>query len=138
MNESGHNEFVISKALKSFLQRTCLVCKKRLYTLGPCKYCGEKSFVFNISYEDIPNNWSFCEFKIAIVERDIKDNKRSYTHKKSSTKDLNFVFRKKMGGDGRFVIELLIFDRMKKTKTHQVRLIDGDRYILVHGEFKRI
>lgn len=138
MNESGHNGLAISKALKSFLKRTCLVCKKRLYVLGPCKYCRDKSFIFNISYKDIPNNWSFCEFRISIVERDIKNNKRSYEHKKSSRKDFDLLFRKKMGGDGRFVCELLIFDRMKKTKMHQVRLIDGTSYMLVHDEFKRI
>ena len=100
MSESVHNDLAISKALKSFLQRTCLVCNRRLYTLDPCRYCGDKSFVFNISYKDIPNNWSFCEFRISIVERDNKNNVKSYKHKKSFRKDLDLLFRKKMGGDG--------------------------------------
>ncbi len=136
MNESGHHDWIISKALETFLQRTCAVCKKRLYTLGPCGHCGNKSLVFNINYEDIPKNWSKCEIRISIVERDIKDNKRSYTHKKSSRKDLDLVFRKKMGRDGRSVCEVLLFDRMNKRKIHQVHVIEGDSFLLDHDEIK--
>ena len=136
MNESGHHDLAISKALETFLQCTCAVCKKRLCTLCPCGHCGDGSLVFRISYEDIPNNWSKCEFRISIVERDIKDNKRSYTHKKSSRKDLDLVFRKKMGRDGRSVCEVLLFDRMSKRKIYRVHVIEGDSFLLDHDEIK--
>ena len=136
MNESGHHDLIISKALETFLHRTCAVCKKRLYTLGPCRHCGNRSLVFNIIYEDIPNNWSKCEIRISIVSYDIKDNKRSYTHKKSSRKDLDLVFRKKMGRDGRSVCEVLLFDRMNKRKIHKVHVIEGDSFLLDHDEIK--
>lgn len=113
MDKSKYQDLAISKALETFLQRTCVACKKRLYTMGPCEHCGDGSFHVNISYEDIPVKWVRCRFKISIVERDVKDNKRSYTHKKSGRKDLELTFEKKIGGDGRMAYKTLLIDRMK-------------------------
>ncbi len=134
MNKSGHKDLAISKALETFLQRTCPVCKKRLYTLSPCEHCGDGSLFFRISYEDIPQNWSACELRISIVESNIEDNKRSYIHKKSSRKDLDLVFRKKMGRDGQTAYEVLLFDRMNRRKMHQVHVLEGDSFQLDHNE----
>jgi len=134
VSEPKHQDLAISKALGTFLQRTCAACKKRLYTLGPCEYCGDGSFHFRISYEDIPVNWRECELRISIVARDIKDNKRSYTHKKSGRKDLELIFRKKVGGDGRIAYEVLLYDRMKRRKRHTIRVPVGDSFSIEHDE----
>lgn len=116
------------------MQRTCATCKKRLYTMGPCEYCGDGSLHLRISYEDIPVNWRECEFRISLVERDVKNNKRSYTHKKSGRKDLELTFRKKVGGDGRTAYEVLLCDRMKHRKIHQVHVLVGDSFSIEHDE----
>ncbi len=116
------------------MQRICAACKKHLYTMGPCEYCGGGSFHFRISYEDIPVNWSKCRFKIAIVKRDVKDNSRSYIHKKSGRKDWELTFQKEVGGDGRMAYKLLLIDRIKGRKRHTVHLQDGDSFRLEHDE----
>lgn len=134
MDEPKHQDLAISKALGTFLQRTCATCKKRLYALGSCEHCGDGSLLFRISYEDIPDNWRECEFRISLVERDIKDNKRSYTHKKSGRKDLELRFRKKVGGDGRTAYEVLLYDRMKRRKRHTVHVLTGDTFSIEHDE----
>lgn len=135
MGKPKHQDLLISEALSTFLQRTCATCKKRLYTLGPCEHCGGNSLIFRISEKDIPINWRECELRISIVERDIKDNKRSYTHKRSGRKDLELIFRKKVGGDGRTAFELLIFDRMKgRRKRHKVYVPIGDTFSIEHDE----
>ena len=134
MDKPKYQDLAVTKALETFLQRTCAACKKRLYTLGPCEYCGDGSVHFRISYEDIPANWTKCRFKMSIVERDVKDNKRSYTHKKSGRSDLEITFQKEVGGDGRMAYKLLIIDRMKGRKRHTVHLLDGDRFCLEHDE----
>ena len=134
MDEPKRQDLAISKALGTFLQRTCTTCKKRLYTLDSCEHCGDASLLFRISYEDIPDNWRECEFRISLVERDIKDKKRSYTHKKSGRKDLELRFRKKVGGDGRTAYEVLLYDRMKRRKRHTVHVLTGDTFSIEHDE----
>ena len=134
MGKPKYQDLTITKALETFLQRTCAICKKRLYTLGPCEYCGDGSLLFRISYEDIPVNWRECEFRISLVERDIKDRKRSYTHKMSGRKDLELRFRKKVGGDGRTAYEVLLYDRMKRRKRHTVHVLVGGSFSIEHDE----
>jgi len=134
MGEPKCQDLAISKALGTFLQRTCATCKKRLYTMGPCDHCGDGSHHFRISYEDIPVNWRECDFRISVVERHTKDNKRSYTHKRSGRKDLEFRFRKKVGGDGRTAYEVLLYDRVKRRKKHTVHVLVGDSFSIEHDE----
>lgn len=134
MGEPKCHNLVISEALGTFLQRTCATCKKRLYTMGPCEYCGHGSFHFRISYEDIPVNWRECEFRISLVARDIKDNKRSYTHKRSGRKDMELIFRKKVGGDGRTAYEVQLYDRMKHRYRQTVHVPIGDSFSLEHDD----
>ena len=68
------------------------------------------------------------------MERDIKDNKRSYTQKRSGRKDLELRFRKKIGGDGRTAYEVLLYDRMKRRKRHTVHVLVGDTFLIEHDE----
>jgi hypothetical protein len=134
VDKPKHQNAVISRALETFLHRTCAICKKRLFYLGPCEHCGDGSHNFRISYEDIPENWRECEFRISLVERGIGDKKRSYTHKKSGRKDLELRFRKKVGGDGRIAYEVLLFDRMKRCKRHTVHVLIGETFSIEHDE----
>jgi len=138
VDKPKYQDLAISKALGTFLQRTCATCKKRLYALGPCEHCGDGSHHFRISYEDIPVNWRECEFRISIVGHDVKDHKRSYTHKKSGRKDLELTFRKKVGEDGRIAYEVLLYDRMKRRKRHTVHVLVGDSFSIEHDESRPI
>ena len=133
----GHQRLddpVISKALSTFLLRTCPTCGQRLYDLRPCRRCGDGSLVLRFNYEDIPENWPECTVKIGVIERDVIDDKRSYRHRRSGRKDLEFTFRKKTGKDGRVAFEVLFIDRMKGRKIHRVHIQDGQSFRIEHDE----
>jgi len=134
VDEPKHQDLAISKALGTFLERTCAICKTRLYTLGRCEHCGDGSLILRIRYEDIPVNWRKCELRISLVERDIKDNRRSYTNKTSGRTDLELTFRKKIGRDGRPAYEVLLYDRMNRRKRHTVHVLVGDTFSIEHDE----
>ena len=134
MNEPERQDLVISQALRTFLRRTCGTCKRQLYTFSPCEYCGDSSIILTICCEEIPLNWQECKLRVSINEFDTKTGKRSYSHKKSSRKDLDLVFRKKVGKDARTAYEILLYDRMKKLKKHTIQVLEGNEFTLTHNE----
>lgn len=138
MEESGDHNSTFSMAWRTFLHRTCPTCNRRLYTFGPCEHCGDGNIHLKIDWERTQPNWQTCTLKFSIIELDAKDGKRSYSHKRSSRKDLELIFRKKTGGDGRPAYEVLFIDRMKKLKTHRVHVREGEEFLLTHDEIKQL
>jgi hypothetical protein len=133
VSKRPHENVALSRALETFLQRTCDGCRQRLFDLGPCKHCGDQNVHLTISYEAIPKRWRECEVRVSMVETDA-DGRRTHKHRKSGRKDLELVFRKKWGGDRRVAFEVLLFDRMSHRKRHTVHVLDGETFVIEHDE----